>query len=173
MEISKILNHIDTVTIPQNAKITQLKHEDDNELYQVWRIDTHSKSYILKRAKGVENHIYSAISEICGGVVPKIYQTISQDGQIYLLMEYISGEDLCHCNRSKLTLALDALIALQQKTWGIETIDGLEDSYEKSLSRRRDRGKYLGDATLEEAYEKFLHMYQHTAKTLCHDDLLH
>ena len=172
MEINKILSHIDSVSIPQNAKITQLKHEDDNEPYQVWRIDTHSESYILKRAKGDENHIYSSILDICSGIVPKIYQIIAVDGQIYLLMEFISGEDLCQCNRSKLILALDALIALQQKTWEIEMTGGLEKSYEKSLASRQNRGKYLDDALLEEAYEKFLQIYQSTAKTLCHDDLL-
>jgi hypothetical protein len=172
MELQKILERIDAVSISPNATITQLKHEEDDELYQVWRIDTNSEIYILKEAKGDERYIYAAISGVCKNSVPKVYQTITVDGKPYLLMEYIEGEDLCRCDRKKLTLALDSLIALQKETWGIQEIDGLENSFEKSLASRKDRGKYLGDPLLEEAYEKFLTVYRSTPKTLCHDDLL-
>jgi thiamine kinase-like enzyme len=54
----------------------------------------------------------------------------------------------------------------------MQRIDGLENSFEKSLASRKDRGKYLNDPLLEEAYEKFLMLYRSTPKALCHDDLL-
>ena len=172
MELQKILERIDTVSISPNATITQLKHEEDDELYQVWRIDTHNERYILKEAKGDERYIYATISGICKNSVPKIYQAVTADEKTYLLMEYIEGEDLCHSDRKKLTLALDSLIALQRETWEMQEIDGLENSFEKSFARRKNRGEYLNDTLLEEAYEKFLTVYQSTPKTICHDDLL-
>ena len=172
MELQKILEQINAVSIPLDATITQLKHEEDNELYQVWRINTNNEIYILKEAKGDERYIYAAISGVCKNSVPKIYQTVTADEKTYLLMEYVDGEDLCRCDRGKLTLALDSLITMQKETWGMQEIDGLKNSFEKSLTTRKNRGKYLGDPLLEEAYEKFLELYRSTPKTLCHDDLL-
>ena len=172
MELQKILEQINAVSIPLDATITQLKHEEDNELYQVWRIDTNNEIYILKEAKGDERYIYAAISGVCKNSVPKIYQAVTVDEQTYLLMEYIEGEDLCHSDRKKLTLALDSLITMQKETWGMQEIDGLKNSFEKSLATRKNRGKYLKAPLLEEAYEKFLELYRSTPKALCHDDLL-
>ena len=172
MELQKILEQINAVSIPLDATITQLKHEEDNELYQVWRIDTNNEIYILKEAKGDERYIYAAISGVCKNSVPKIYQAVTADEKTYLLMEYIDGEDLCRCDRKKLTLALDSLINMQKETWGMQEIDGLEISFEKSLATRKNRGKYLKAPLLEEAYEKFLELYRSTPKALCHDDLL-
>lgn len=172
MELQKILEQINAVSIPLDATITQLKHEEDNELYQVWRINTNNEIYILKEAKGDERYIYAAISGVYKNSVPKIYQTVTADEKTYLLMEYVDGEDLCRCDRGKLTLALDSLINMQKETWGMQEIDGLENFFEKSLATRKNRGKYLGDPLLEEAYEKFLELYRSTPKALCHDDLL-
>lgn len=87
-------------------------------------------------------------------------------------MEYIDGENLCKCNRTKLTLALDALISLQRKTWDNHSLAAYGYSFEKSLQSREHRGKYLNDPLLEEAYERFMQMYHTVPRALCHDDLL-
>ena len=87
-------------------------------------------------------------------------------------MEYVDGENLCHCSRAKLTLALDALISLQRKTWNNRSLVDYGYSFEKSLHGREQRGKYLNDPLLEEAYEKFMRMYRTVPRALCHDDLL-
>ncbi len=168
----EIIDRIDAVSIPKEATITQLKHEEDNEPYQVWRIDTHNARYILKEAKESEKKIYQSTLANLKESVPALYQAITIDEKTYLLLEYIEGEDLCKCNRTKLTHALDALIHLQQKTWGTQDVGQWEDSFEKSLVQRQNRGKYLNDLLLEEAYEKFLRVFQSVPKALCHDDLL-
>ena len=87
-------------------------------------------------------------------------------------MEYIEGDDLCRCDRKKLTQALDALISLQESTWEGKGLEGLETSWEESFLQRRNRGRYLMDALLEEVYERFLRVYESVPKSLCHDDLL-
>lgn len=172
MELWKIIDRIEAVSIPKDATITQLKHEEDDEPYQVWRIDTDNTKYILKEAKGNESEIYQSILAVLKESFPSLYQVITTEENTYLLMEYIEGENLCKCNRTKLTRALDALISLQQKTWEGQTFDHLENFYDKSLIQRQHRSKYLNDSLLEEAYEKFLSVYQSTSKALCHDDLL-
>ena len=74
MELPEIIKHIDAVSIPENAKITQLKHEEDDEPYQVWRIDSDDAKYILKEAKENEYEIHQSIfAELKEGVpAPKV-----------------------------------------------------------------------------------------------------
>ena len=172
MELLKIIDRIDAVFISPKATITQLKHEEDDEPYQVWRIDSDNTRYILKEAKGNESEIYQSIRSVLKESIPTLYQAITTDEKTYRLMEYIEGENLCKCNRTKLIRALDALISLQQKNWENRTFDHWDDYFDKSLIQRKNRGKYLNDSLLEEAYEKFLRVYQSIPKTLCHDDLL-
>ncbi len=172
MDLLEIINRINTVSIPKDATITQLKHEEDNEPYQVWRIDSDETRYILKESKGNESEIYQSILSVLKESVPALYQAITIDEKTYLLLEYIEGDNLCKCNRTKLRQALDALISLQQKTWGTQTVGQWKSSFERSLVQRQNRGKYLNDSLLEEAYEKFLRVFQFAPKALCHDDLL-
>lgn len=173
MELRDIINLIDAVPVTEQAVVTQLKHVEDDEPYQVWTIDTGTARYILKEAKEYEAETYRLIlSELNDDCTPAIYQMISAGEKIYLLMEYIDGENLCHCSRAKLTLALDALISLQRKTWNNRSLVDYGYSFEKSLHGREQRGKYLNDPLLEEAYEKFMRMYRTVPRALCHDDLL-
>ena len=132
MELQKIIDLIDVVSIPKDAKITQFKNKEDDEPYQVWRIDVDNTKYVLKEAKEREKEIYQSILFKVKESVPSLYQIITIDEKTYLLMEYIEGDDLCKCNRVKLKNVLDALISLQQKTWKIQEIDQCEYSFEKS-----------------------------------------
>ena len=169
MKFRKIIERIDAVSISPDATISQLKREEDDSFYQVWRIDTDNIRYILKQAKENEAEIYQSILAPLKDGIPTIYQTITIEDKIYLLMEYIEGENLCKCNRAKLTSALDALISLQKETWGANPREYTSD---KSLQQRQNRGKYLNDQILENAYDRFLKVYQSVPCALCHDDLL-
>lgn len=172
MEIREIIQRIDAVLISENATITQLKHEEDDEFYQVWRIHSNGKNYLLKQAKGDEKEIYPALLSDCKDSVPALYQTITADENTYLVLEYIDGENVCKCNREKLILTLNALISLQEKTWESLDFKGIEHLFTKSVAHRENRGKYLCDELLERAYAEFLRVYQSVPKALCHDDLL-
>ena len=173
MEARKLLERLDAGLLGPDAKVTQLKREENDELYQVWRIDSGNTSYILKEAEPQEAETYTSIlGELETDSAPILYQTISAQGKQYLLMEHIEGENLCQCSRPKLTAALDALISLQQKTWNSQTLAGHGYSYDQSLRDRQTRGNYLNDPLLDEAYEAFLAVYQTVPRALCHDDLL-
>ena len=116
--------------------------------------------------------IYQSVLANLKGSVPSLYQAITIDEKSYLLLEYIEGEDLCKCNRTKLTNALDALIFIQQKTWGTQAGGQWKSSFDKKLLQRQNRGRHLNNLLLEEAYEKFLRIFELLPQTLCHDDLL-
>lgn len=173
MEIKALLERLDAGLLGPHPRVTQLKREENDELYQVWRIDAGDHRYILKEADAREAETYTSILAGLGtDSVPILYQTISDQGQEYLLLEYIEGENLCRCNRPNLRATLDALISLQQKTWDSQALAGYGYSYDQSLRDRQTRGRYLNDPLLEEVYEAFLSVYQSTTRTLCHDDLL-
>ena len=173
MEIMDVIKRIDAVPIPEQTVITQLKHEEDDEPYQVWKIDTGTARYILKEAKEDEAETYSLIlSELNDNCIPVVYERISIGENIYLLMEYVDGENLCNCNRSKLTLGLNALMSLQRKTWNNQSLSNYGKKKKKSLRGRQNRGNYLDDPLLEEGYQKFMRMYHTVPRALCHDDLL-
>ena len=167
MEFRKIIERIDAVSISPDATISQLKREEDDSFYQVWRIDTDNTSYILKQAKENEAEIYQSILAPLKDGIPTLYQTITIEDKIYLLMEYIEGKNLCKCNRAKLTSALDALISLQKETWETSSC-----GFDNSLKHRQNRSKHLNDQILENAYDRFLKVYQSVPCALCHDDLL-
>ena len=172
MEMERILALVDGVFIAGNATITQRTHEEDGAPYGVWDIETGEKKYILKQAKGNEREIYRAVLSGFPESVPALYQVMEEAENTYLLMEYVQGEDLCRCSRDKLTKVLDALIWLQKNTWESREFDNVGLSFEKSRQQRQNRGSYLRDALLEEAYGQFLRMYDAVPKALCHDDLL-
>ncbi len=173
MELAELLARIDAVPLSESAVITQLRHEEDDTPYQVWRIETDQASYILKEAKASEAETYQSILAACGGSsIPVLHQAITLEEKTYLLLEYIQGEDLRHCNRAKLTLALDALISLQRNTWNSETFANKGYSFEQALWSCQNRSRYLKDSLLEEVYATFLKVYQSVPRTLCHDDLL-
>ena len=91
-DLSEIINRIDAVPISERATVTQFKHEEDDEPYQVWRIDSDGICYILKEAKGNEIEIYQSALFNIKESIPELYQTITFDKKTYLLMEYAEGE---------------------------------------------------------------------------------
>lgn len=168
-----MIKRIDAVTISDKAIVAQLKHEEDGEPYQVWKIDCGNVVYILKEAKESEAETYSTIlAALETDCIPALYQVISAEEKTFLLMEYAEGENLCKCDRTKLILALNALISLQQKTWNSQAYDNSGYSFGQSLRDRRNRGLYLNDPLLEKAYKGFMAVYETVPRTLCHDDLL-
>lgn len=156
----------------QGPVLTRLVRQEDGEPYEVWRVECGAGRFILKRAKEYEAEVYRELLPGVGAGAPVLYQTADVGGSTYLLMEFVEGADLCRCGRRGLTLALDALIAMQKATWNDQARAGFGYTFEKSLKDRRHRGEYLGDPGLEAAYARFMSEYASVPRALCHDDLL-
>lgn len=150
---------------------TAFRSEEDGSEYSVWRVSLNGTPCVLKRAKAFEAQIYQTYLSNAPSV-PRLYRTAEWEGNCYLLMEYAEGESMCRCDRASLTLALDALIALQERFWNAREPSSGDYTFDLTLTRRIDRGRYLADPLLERAYGEFLSCYQALPRTLCHDDLL-
>lgn len=170
MDIAKILKKMDIGG--DGWEITQFTSAEDGRAYGAWKVVIRGTAYVLKKAKGCELSVYAAFFQGDVPGAPRFYQSVRVDGEDYFLMEYAQGEDLCRCTREKLTKALDALMALQDRYWEDRAHAEIGFSFEESLPGRVNRGKYLKDPELERAYAAFLEQYSAVPRTLCHDDLL-
>lgn len=154
------------------AVITAFKHEDDDSDYAVWKIEDGNVIRVLKKTSKQELDIYDTFLSFVKRGVPHFYKSIEYDGELFILMEYLDGNNLQKCDRKSLTAVLDSLIYLQNMYWEKRELEGIGHGFEASLPGRQKRGKYLNDAELEQAYEKHLQIYSNIPRTLCHDDLL-
>lgn len=152
-------------------RIERFPYEEDDGLYNVWKIDACESRIVLKEAKDYELDTYQTFfSEKCT-YAPKLLGSARAGEKDYLLMEYVPGENLRHCTREKLTSTLDSLIAMQ-KTWWQHPTPEHGYHFTQSLSGREKRSHYLKDVQLEKAYSAYLKEYRSVPQTLCHDDLL-
>lgn len=154
------------------AVITAFKHEDDDSDYAVWKIEDGNVIRVLKKTSKQELDIYDTFLSFAKLGVPRFYKSIEYDGELFILMEYLDGNNLQKCDRKSLTAVLDALIYLQNMYWEKRELEAIGHGFEASLPGRQKRGKYLNDVELEQAYEKYLQVYSNISRTLCHDDLL-
>ena len=169
--VSEILKKMN-ISGCENATVEQFKRSEDDSEYKVWKIDLNGKVYVLKKAKEYESEIYSSFFALDEIGAPKLISTVFVEGDCYILMEYIEGRDICHCDRKSLIKALDALIYLQNKYWSSTNKADTAFSFSKSLAHREARAQFLCDAELEGAYGHFLEAYKTLPRTFCHDDLL-
>lgn len=174
MEPKEILARMGIPTDTADTKLTQFRSAEDGTPYEAWLVSTpiNGKNCVLKKAKNREAAVYTSFLSDAGDGVPRLYRHLNTLDGDYLLMEYIRGDDLCHCTREMLTAALDALISLQNRYWNTDAPTGVGLTFEESLCARRRRGEYLCDTELERVYGDFLHLYERLPRTLCHDDLL-
>jgi thiamine kinase-like enzyme len=85
-------------------------------------------------------------------------------------MEYFDGQTLSRCTREKLTLALDALIELQNAWWQDTTRADAGLSFERCYESRQKWLPHMADLT--EAFGAYLEAFCTMPRTLCNDDLL-
>ena len=159
---------LEKFNIKNPDKISQCINQEDGSTYNVWEIDYEGKKYILKQTKGLEKEIYEKISPKAG--IPEYFGSTILEDKEYLLIEYISGCDLCKCKREQLIKVLDALINIQNIYWDKDDKIGyaFNDGYQSCQKRK----EYLKDSLIEQAYERFLAVYSKIPRTFCHNDLL-
>ena len=160
------------VTGAQSASFSAFRDEEDGSEYAVWLVEADGSKYVLKKAKGFETEIYRSF--FVGGktYVPAFLGSCAYDGGEYILMEYCPGRDLRICERGALIKVLDALTSMQDEFWQRRDLSDTAITPAAAMKAVEDRGRYLGSAVLEEAYERFISVYKETPVTLCHDDLL-
>ena len=172
MEYGKIIQLLSRMGIEQVSGITQFRNPEDGEGYAVWCIDTPQNTYVLKRAKGYERETYEAFFRKSSVYAPQLIDSREEDGEEYLLLEYIAGQNLMHCTKDALIRTIDVLSAMQIEWWHNSNKNDVGQSFKRSLTGRKNRLNFLNDPVLERTYEAYLGAYRAVPRTLCHDDLL-
>lgn len=156
----------------ETLEIEPFLREEDGTEYEVWKLKINNQYFVLKKAKQHELAVYTCFLSKIKKHVPYLYQTAKYEGIDYLLIECLNGDAMIKCNRESLIKAVNALISIQKVFWKTDEPVNFAYSFEKTLESRINRGKYLNDLELEQAYSKYLEYYQIIPRTLCHDDLL-
>lgn len=162
--IKNIVNKIKNINI---LDIKQIKNEDGDDFYNVWMIVSDNNSYILKRSTENEISNYNVLLNI---PIPKYYGNLKYYNKLYILIEYLDGDNLMNGNLYKCTKAIDTIIEINKKYLNNEV--ELSDTFDKELIRINKRLEYLNDELLERKYLEFIDVYKKTIKTVCHNDLL-
>ena len=164
LTIKKIIQKIKKINIQD---IIQLKNEEGNGYYNVWKVVTFESNYILKQTteKELNNYLKLKIS-----LIPNFYGYTKYYNKVYILLEYIEGTDLRNGSLDKNIIGLDTIIEVQ-KAYLNKEIE-LSDTFENELNRINKRFDYLLDESLKNKYNEFIKVYKTSIKTVCHNDLL-
>ena len=156
----------------ENVRIEQIKREEDDTYYEVWRVYSDKGVYIIKECKEFESDIYNTILKEGEYCVPKYYGTTVYEGKDFILLENLEGENLNNCTKTKLISFLDSLIYLQNKYWNNKSFNHVCYNVENSLIDRKTRGNFVRDERIEKYYNMYLDLYVKIPCTLCNDDML-
>ena len=151
------------------AAVKPFHGEEDGAEYTVWHVDLQTGPKVLKKTTRQERAVYETF--LSGfTAVPRCYGFYETGEDVYMLMEYFDGQTLSRCTREKLTLALDALIELQNAWWRDTTRADAGLSFERCYESRQKWLPHMADLT--EAFEAYLEAFRTVPRTLCNDDLL-
>ena len=167
MNEKTIIKAVKKIFKNDNIQVKRIKNEEDSGYYNVWKVIIEDKAYIFKRSTELEIKAYKSIKS---DSIPQYYGYISYYGKLYILIEYIEGQNLMKANRTNLTKVLDALINLQKPYFQSNETIGL--SFEECKKKILARKAYLNDAYLEAKYSEFYNFVLKCDKTLTHYDLL-
>ena len=163
----KIASHIRTLS--PDAAIQQMAYEEGGGSYSAWRITDGQEAYLLKAVAENELNVYHRLENRLDAL-PRFYGTHAYRNTTYILLEFVAGRNLMHCERADLIRVLDAMIELQDAFW--DTKKRIGRSVSRTLPRLRRRRKYLPEPELRAAFDRFLAAYPTLPRTVCHDDLL-
>ena len=74
MEIENLLRTSNLKFDFDSIQIEQVKHEEDNDFYDVWKIISGGNAYILKRTDKYEPEIYSKLLSGFEKNIPKLHE---------------------------------------------------------------------------------------------------
>ena len=164
--IAKLLNKILNEKV--SFELECFPFEESKGFYKnIYKIITHSKTYVLKKAKSYELDIYKNTTGLPS--IPKFYGSYRYYGHDYILFEFVKGHNVMKMDRNILIKVVDAIIAIQDKCWMKKETFG--QPLESAIESRYKRLSYLPDE-LKETYEEYIDCFKKTPVTFSHEDLL-
>ncbi len=138
--------------------------------YNVYKISTEEKTYVLKRSDKAETVLYRDFLQGKDFAVPQYYGDTEYDGHVWLLMEYIDGPDMRRFNQEMAAACADTLAHIQNFYWGCEMEDGRFRRYWERIQRRAECLKK--EPEIAAAYNRFLERQKNCPRTLSNGDFL-
>ena len=162
--MEKIKEILRSMGMDEPENLSAFPHEEGAGEYRVWKVEYPDRNYVLKCAKGNESEIYEQYLK-AAPFAPQLAAKGTVNGEDYLLLSHVEGNNLIRCSRDDLMAATKSLIEMQRRYWN--TTPNFE-----ALRSRENRRQYLNDALLQQVYDAYLADCRQIPWTLCHDDLL-
>lgn len=140
---------------------------DEVRRYDVYLIDG---ARVLKKTDAREAELYGRLGAAPGLPVPAYYGSCETADGVWILIEYVPGDDLRDMTDALAVAAADSLSAIANRFWQCGDPDG---RFERYWARILRRAAFLQDGSrLREAYQMFLNRQQTCPRTLSSGDFL-
>lgn len=149
--------------------------EGEDRAYNVYKIITDDKAYVLKRSDNYEIEAYEKLLEGKNLPVPRFKGWTSINGVKWILIEYIEGKDLRDFDEGMAYGCAESLSKIFNTYWQVDRfnenrIDNRFERYWKRINKRAECLKK--EPKISKAYEVFLNRQLECPRTMCNGDFL-
>ncbi len=138
--------------------------------YNVYKLSSPKGEYVLKKSDSREVWVYEKLLRGRGFAVPECFGHTTEEGEVWLLLEHISGPDLRRFTREAAPAIAGTLSKIQNVFWGSGADPGRFLRYRERIEKRAACLRDLPE--LAKAYRAFLKRQESCPRTLNSGDLL-
>ncbi len=151
--------------------------EGEVNQYNVYKITTREKCYVLKKSDQAEIGIYEHFLKGQGLPVPDYFGSARWGGKQWILIEYIPGTDLREYSSDMAFSCAESLSRIANRYWQEDEADFIrkrqDDRFERYWKRINKRAECLKEEpVLKAAYDIFLERQLTCPRTLSNGDFL-
>ncbi len=143
------------------------EEEDDVREYDVYKIKTHSDTRIMKKASEREASNYEKYLSKYDFNVPEYYGKYIDGEDLWVILEYVEGDDLRDMTDDLSKKSAESLAAIQNAYWNCPDTERF-DAYIKRIEKRYSFIK--DNMTIGKAYKVFLDRQHTCPRTMSHGD---
>lgn len=165
----------------ENTDILAERFCDDGEgevnRYNVYKITTEGKCYVLKKSDEAEIGVYERFLKGQGLPAPDYFGSARWGGKRWILIEYVPGTDLRDYTSDMALPCAESISRIANRYWQEDEAAFVrkkrDDRFERYWKRINKRAECLkGEPVLKEAYDRFLERQLTCPRTLSNGDFL-
>lgn len=156
-------------TIESISRICERYGEEESDVrkYDVYKVKTHDDVIIIKKACEREYSNYEKYLSKKDFNVPEYYGKYAYEEGLWIILEYIEGDDLRDMTDDLAKAAAESLASIQNVYWNCPDTERF-DTYIERIEKRYSFIK--GKEAIEKAYKVFLDRQQTCPRTMSHGD---
>lgn len=145
------------------------QNPEDVRKYDVYNIDTAAGRKILKKASQREAWNYETFLKETSLPVPHYYGSCTEDGEIWIVLEFVTGGDLRDMTDALSVAAAESIMEIQNAYWN----HAPGERFTAYLERIAKRYAFIQDTpVVGDAYRLFLERQKDCPRTLSNGDFL-